>query len=91
MSHEIRTPLNSVIRFFGADGENKNGPRAGRDHDGINQPSAGVLLNIVNNVLDFSALEQGKLALDTAVFSPRKAIEDTIRGSLHIQASRKKD
>ncbi|MGN7722753.1 ATP-binding protein [Chitinophaga sp. 22620] len=88
MSHEIRTPLNSVIGFSEQMAKTKMDHEQEEIMNAINL-SAGVLLNIVNNVLDFSALEQGKLALDTAVFSPRKAIEDTIRG-LHIQASRKK-
>ena len=88
MSHEIRTPLNSVIGFSEQMAKTNMDQEQEEIMNAINL-SAGVLLNIVNNVLDFSALEQGKLALDTAVFSPRKAIEDTIRG-LQIQASRKK-
>ncbi|MBO9151849.1 MULTISPECIES: ATP-binding protein [Chitinophaga] len=88
MSHEIRTPLNSVIGFSEQMAKTKMDREQEEIMNAINL-SAGVLLSIVNNVLDFSALEQGKLALDTAVFSPRKAIEDTIKG-MQIQASRKR-
>lgn len=88
MSHEIRTPLNSVIGFSEQMAKTKMDYEQEEIMNAINL-SAGVLLSIVNNVLDFSALEQGKLTLETAVFSPRKAIEDTIKG-MHIQASRKK-
>lgn len=88
MSHEIRTPLNSVIGFSEQMAKTNMNPEQEEIMDAINL-SAGVLLSIVNNVLDFSALEQGKFALDTFAFSPRKAIEDTVKG-MHIQAARKK-
>lgn len=88
MSHEIRTPLNSVIGFSEQMAKTKMDREQEEIMNAINL-SAGVLLSIVNNVLDFSALEQGKLTLESAVFSPRKAIEDTIKG-MQIQASRKR-
>lgn len=60
MSHEIRTPLNSVIGLTHL--MIKEAPRPDQqDHLDILLFSANNLLNIVNDVLDFSTIEEGKI------------------------------
>jgi len=76
MSHEIRTPLNAIIGFSdllldGAHGEQK------RVLDTI-RVSANTLLAVINDVLDFSKIESGKLDLSFEPVSPHEVIEDAL-------------
>ncbi|MRG44917.1 response regulator [Chitinophaga sp. SYP-B3965] len=87
MSHEIRTPLGSVIGFSEQLGKTKLNQEQEDILDAINL-SANMLLSVVNNVLDFSKLEENKLTLDNSIFSPKKIIEDIAKG-MYIQAYRK--
>lgn len=87
MSHEIRTPLGSVIGFSEQLGKTPLDQEQEEILDAINL-SANMLLSVVNNVLDFSKLEENKLTLEYSVFSPAKVIEDIAKG-MYIQAYRK--
>ncbi len=62
MSHELRTPLNGVIGFTRLTLKTELTPT---QHDHLNtiERSANNLLAIINDVLDFSKLEAGKLIL----------------------------
>lgn len=76
MSHEIRTPLNAIIGFSdllmdGAQGEQK------RVLDTI-RVSANTLLAVINDVLDFSKIESGKLDLSFEPVSPHTVVEDAL-------------
>ena len=60
MSHEIRTPLNAVIGMAHLLLHNK--PRRDQEEDlGVLLFSAGNLLSIVNNILDYNKIEEGKI------------------------------
>lgn len=87
MSHEIRTPLSSVIGFSEQLGKTRLNTEQSEYVGAINL-SANMLLSVVNNVLDFSKLEENKLTLESAPFSPGKVIDDIARG-LHIKATEK--
>ncbi|WP_159442216.1 response regulator [Chitinophaga niabensis] len=87
MSHEIRTPLGSVIGFSEQLGKTNLNQEQEEILDAINL-SANMLLSVVNNVLDFSKLEEKKLTLEYSTFSPKKVIEDIAKG-MYIQAYRK--
>lgn len=87
MSHEIRTPLSSVIGFSEQLGKTRLDLDQEEMVDAINL-SANMLLSVVNNVLDFSKLEEDKLKLEKVAFAPGKLIEDISKG-LSIQASKK--
>ena len=67
MSHEVRTPMNSIIGFaeLALDGEipSKTGDYLNRIID-----SAKWLLHIINDILDISKIESGKIELDNAPF-----------------------
>jgi len=68
MSHEIRTPLNAIIGFSDILCES-NINLEDKENAKIISRSAKSLLNIINDVLDISKMENGKLELEEAEFS----------------------
>lgn len=75
MSHEIRTPLNTMM------GMTKLAlglelPSAGRRYLDKAQLSAEHLLSIINDVLDFSAIDSGRLTLVKQIFSLEAAFRE---------------
>ncbi|HXB07602.1 MAG TPA: ATP-binding protein [Puia sp.] len=63
MSHEIRTPLNAVIGMTHLLLRNK--PRSDQESDlGVLLFSANNLLGIVNNILDYNKIEEGKILIE---------------------------
>ena len=67
MSHEIRTPMNAIIGLARLLQEAGLGPRERGYLDKI-QLATQSLLSLVNDVLDFSRVEAGQLALEHADF-----------------------
>lgn len=70
MSHELRTPLNGVIGFTRLTLKTELNTTQ-RDHLNTIERSANNLLAIINDVLDFSKLEAGKLILESIPFPLR--------------------
>jgi PAS domain S-box-containing protein len=75
MSHEIRTPLNSIIGYARLLEQGLGPDTEERRYAELVSRSGGSLLAIVNDVLDLSAIDAGGLRLDSAPFSPRRAVE----------------
>ena len=71
MSHEIRTPLNAVIGFAELLGQEAGTPRQRRFVEGI-VVSAQNLLRLINDILDLSKIEAGRMPLDSAPVDPRR-------------------
>lgn len=77
MSHEIRTPLNAILGFS----KELTGiplPTDKLEHVRIINSAADSLLRIVNDVLDVSKIEAGKLQISNQPFSPNELLEDTV-------------
>ena len=82
MSHELRTPLNAIIGFSQVMAGEMLGPIATQRYVGYARDilgSAEHLLGIINDILDVSRLETGKLDLVEETIDVSKAIADLIQ------------
>ncbi|HEV2188162.1 MAG TPA: PAS domain-containing sensor histidine kinase, partial [Stellaceae bacterium] len=82
MSHELRTPLNAIIGFSQVMAGEMLGPIATQRYVGYARDilgSAEHLLGIINDILDVSRLETGKLDLIEESIDAPKAIADLIQ------------
>jgi len=77
MSHEIRTPLNAIIGLAHIALANKPEPRQ-RTYLEKMRGSGEHLLEIINDILNFSRMEAGKLTLDHSAFSIDQLIDKTV-------------
>ena len=77
MSHEIRTPMNGII---GAAGllQDMRLEAEQRDYVRVIRESSDHLASLIQNILDFSRLDGGRLELEAVAFDPRAQIQGTI-------------
>lgn len=80
MSHELRTPLNSVIGFANVLRKNKSGRLAADELTYLDRIAANGrhLLTLVNNVLDISKVEAGRLTVTTGLVALDELLRDVV-------------
>lgn len=87
MSHEIRTPLNSVVGFSEQLSQGTLSPEQKDQVDAIRNSSE-MLLSLVNEILDFSKYEVGKINLENVPFLPEDEIMEVFN-SMNVLAINK--
>jgi len=87
VSHELRTPMNAVLGMTDL-ALSEELPPAVRDYIDTARESAGALLELLDDILDLSRIETGKLRLESAPFRLRSLLEKTVK-SLGIRAYEK--
>jgi PAS domain S-box-containing protein len=91
MSHELRTPLNAIIGFSEFLIDEKVGTLNGKQKEYLTDVlnSGRHLLQLINDVLDLSKVEAGKMEVRAEPFSVRQAIEEVCTGTASLAASKK--
>lgn len=76
MSHEIRTPMNAIMGFSEIllESEKRNEQRSLLH---LLHKSAGNLITLINDILDYSKVEAGKLTLIEEPFDLRELVESS--------------
>ncbi|NWO05464.1 MAG: response regulator [Alteromonadaceae bacterium] len=87
MSHEIRTPLNGLMGMIDLALENTR-DQAQRNRLEIAHQAGQSLMALLNDILDVSKVEAGKLSLETIPFDLRTLVEET--ATLHAQQAHRK-
>ncbi|HSW59353.1 MAG TPA: PAS domain S-box protein [bacterium] len=80
MSHELRTPLNAIIGFSEVIYDESFGPLNEKQKDYMNDVlvSGRHLLSLVNEILDLSKVESGKMILESTSFSLSQLLEESL-------------
>jgi signal transduction histidine kinase len=90
ISHEIRTPLNGVTGMATALRDERDPARV-QEGLRIVQQSADALHAVINDVLDWSKVEAGRLELERVVFSPREQLGLVVDLMQSLAAERRTD
>jgi len=77
MSHEIRTPMNAIIGITDIQLQNDALPESVKEALGKIYASSDMLLGIINDILDLSKIEAGKLELSVGKYETASLISDT--------------
>ena len=87
MSHEIRTPMNGILGML----QLLLGTEltaAQRDYANVMETCGNSMMSLINDILDLSRIDAGKIALEHTLFDPRRIVEDAVR-TVRAQADTK--
>ena len=88
MSHDIRTPMNAIIGFTTLAVSNIDDKNRVRDYLGKILSSSNHLLSLINDILDMSRIESGKIHLEETEVSLSDVLHDLktiISGQIHAK------
>ena len=88
MSHDIRTPMNAIIGFTTLAVSNIDDKKKVRDYLGKILSSSNHLLSLINDILDMSRIESGKIHLEETEVSLSDVLHDLktiISGQIHAK------
>ena len=88
MSHEIRTPMNAIVGLTELTRNIENLPDKARENMGKIMSSSQYLLGLINDILDMSRIENGKMEITHEPFYIR-AMLDEIESMLNSEAQRR--
>ncbi|CAN5159000.1 hypothetical protein BH18CHL2_BH18CHL2_01710 [soil metagenome] len=80
VSHELRTPMNAILGFTDALLAGVDGPLNDEQKASLGWVQRGGrdLLGLINEILDLSKIEAGKLTIDPQPFDPRELVESVV-------------
>ncbi|WP_305131183.1 HAMP domain-containing sensor histidine kinase, partial [uncultured Oscillibacter sp.] len=78
MSHDIRTPMNAIIGMTSLALNHTNNPEQVRDYLGKIELSSKHLLGLINDVLDISKIESGKMTLNVEPMALQEVIDSIV-------------
>ncbi|MDQ2933857.1 MAG: ATP-binding protein [Chloroflexota bacterium] len=80
VSHELRTPMNAILGFTDALLAGVDGPLNEEQQASLGWVQRGGrdLLGLINEILDLSKIEAGKLTVDAEPFDPRELVEAVV-------------
>ena len=86
MSHEIRTPLNGVLGLAQIGYRDSLGHPAIQDTFARILDAGTLLLTVINDILDFTKIEVGKLGIESIPYRPARLVQETL-DAIRLQAT----
>jgi PAS domain S-box-containing protein len=76
MSHEIRTPMTAILGYAGLLSDPKQSPEARVEYVGVIRRNGEHLLSIINDILDISKIDAGKMTMEWIPCSPMQIVAE---------------
>jgi len=77
MSHEVRNPLTAILGFANILSDTRLDPKQRRYVDTINRAGL-TLMNLLNDILDYTKAESGKIALEHIAWAPAMLVHEVM-------------